>query len=177
VRLETASWQTRGSSDGQRLGLQLGAGHPFAWGRFVVEPSGWLDWTELDLDGFEEEGAGALNLAVSQRRVSSLRSELGVRVSGRFALAGGRVPLIPELQVGWAREWLSNDPIEAALVGGGVSPFRVQSASSDGDTFVFRARSTAHLTERFSIFAAVTTELGGDDLQSSWLQLGAAFAF
>lgn len=177
VRLAAMGWVTEGSSEGRRLTMHLGAGHPFELGRFVVEPLGWLEWTNLDLDGFEEEGAGALNLEVSQRQVRSLRSEVGIRVSGRFALAGGRVPLVPELQLGWAREWLSDAALEAGLAGGSVSPFQVRTLASDGDTFVLRARSTVHLTERFSISAGVSSELGRDDLATTQLQIGAAFAF
>lgn len=95
--------------ESDRVGGAVALGAEFAWKALRIEPTGAVDVTYLHEDGFDEDGAGSLDLAVSSRDVVQVGVGGGVRLSAeidasralrRYTETGPFV-FIPELSVGY----------------------------------------------------------------------------
>jgi len=83
-----------------------------AWG---IEPFAAFQWVREWQSGFTEQGAGAVNLAVSSRTLNSTRGTLGARVDRGFESAAGKGMV--ELRAGYSYEFSGVPSIGATLVG------------------------------------------------------------
>jgi outer membrane autotransporter protein len=114
----------------------LGGGYDFKAGNFVFGPTTSLQYTYLNVQGFEETGADSLNLRVDGYDTSSLLYSLGGQVAYNWKLSQ-KVVVTPRLTAGWQHEFLQNAyPINAAFATGGpVTPFSYQTTSPIRDYF------------------------------------------
>ncbi len=97
-----------------------------------LTPNGSVQYSYFNIDGFTEDNAGGAGLSVDDRDESSLRTRLGVELSGKFD-AG--LVIVPSVFGGWEREWAGDtDDIDASFSAGGV-PFSVDNGPRDEDTF------------------------------------------
>lgn len=72
----------------------------------MLQPYAALQYVHLRQDGFEESGAGALNLTAGGSDVDSLRGFLGLRMRYDYNAFNGGRRLIPEVQASWLHEYL-----------------------------------------------------------------------
>jgi len=97
---------------------------PTTWGLATVTPKVGGQFLHLGEAGFNESGAGGLNLASGRRDTDSFQPYLGLAVSENFVAVDG-TRLTPEVRVGYSREALSNRRV-------------VTVAAIDGTPFVVR---------------------------------------
>jgi len=95
--------------DGNLYSAYLGSGYNFGDDGWNVGPFVSLEYLYLDEDGFEESGAGVLNLIVDDRQTDALISQLGVRASSYVETGVGA--LIPELSLAWLYDFDIDDRV------------------------------------------------------------------
>jgi outer membrane autotransporter protein len=94
---------------GNAFATYLGAGYAYPLGAWAVGPVGALQYVYLAEQGFQETGAGSLDLSVASRDTNSLVSELGVRVVGAVQTPAGT--LVPDLSLLWRYDFDLDDRV------------------------------------------------------------------
>jgi outer membrane lipase/esterase len=102
--------------DGDLFSAYLGGGYYFPVRDWRWGPFGSLLYTYLDEDGFQETGAGSLNLALGSRSTDGLLSRLGLRVGRVFRTKS--VNLIPELSLAWLYDFDIDDRVITSSIAG-----------------------------------------------------------
>jgi autotransporter-associated beta strand protein len=105
-------------------------------GGFILQPTAAVDYTRLDQDGYTENGAGSLNLAVEDNDLDSLVLGVGMRVHGTWKV-DDNLWIVPELHGRWLHEFLDTDRLtEARLVSApiGASAFQIQGVELPRDS-------------------------------------------
>jgi len=103
--------------DGSRTGFQVQAGIKRTLAKWDLKPTLGLAYFDLPQDPFTENGATALNLAVSAFGTRTFRTELSLAGSREFVRTG-RATCLPEFRLGWAHQTVCGDrSLTAALVG------------------------------------------------------------
>jgi fibronectin-binding autotransporter adhesin len=93
-------------------------GYVVRFGASEVEPMAGLACIRTDLDGFQEDGAGAANLSSSGSSLSGCVTSVGLRASHRFNLDNG-VWVKPRVAVAWSHSFADEAPtIDMAFAGG-----------------------------------------------------------
>ena len=106
----------------------------------------------LDQASFSETGAGALNLAVGGQSVSSVRSNLGTRVSRDIEIGDG-VIMNAALKVGWAHEFSdTGSTVTASFAGAPGSSFAVQGAQRGRDSALLGVDFASNLDPQTSVY-------------------------
>jgi autotransporter-associated beta strand protein len=127
---------------------------------FSLEPQAALQFGRLSWNGFDEDGAGVLSLAVRDHSVLSRRLVTGARVGKSFEAAGARMML--EGRGGWAHQFGRLDDLGVRFQGdsltGGFNvalPDQLYNGAVLGFGFAGDARKT------LTFFADLEAEIGG----------------
>jgi len=102
-------YTARSDHDGNLYSAYLGSGYNFGDDIWQIGPFVALEYLYLDEDGFEEKGAGVLNLIVDDRQTDALISQLGVRAARYFDIGLGA--LVPELSLAWLYDFDIDDRV------------------------------------------------------------------
>jgi uncharacterized protein YhjY with autotransporter beta-barrel domain len=102
--------------DGDLFSAYLGGGYYFPVRDWRWGPFGSLQYTYLDEDGFQETGAGSLNMVVPNRSTDGLISRLGLRVGRVFRTKS--VDLVPELSLAWLYDFDIDDGVVTSSIAG-----------------------------------------------------------
>ncbi|GAB5389954.1 MAG: hypothetical protein Alpg2KO_29220 [Alphaproteobacteria bacterium] len=151
--LGTASADT----DGESYWIGGEVGYNFHYGAFTFGPLANLRYTKVEIDGYTESGAGALNMTVDAQDVESVVGGLGAHVSGRF---GERFTVMPNLRVVAEKELAGDDRTVRTVTSGGA--VNVVDVDNDDDIYV---RVGGGLTAQFSdaVTGTMDYEAGFDD--------------
>ncbi|MBI5882944.1 MAG: autotransporter domain-containing protein [Elusimicrobia bacterium] len=126
---------------GGEVNLDAGVGYDWkttAWGTF--SPFAGLGYDRMMIGSFTEDGAGALNLAVSRQTAESLRSRTGLKISDKFD--AGSYTFTPYASAGWRHEFLKQSRVIEAQLAGSASPFSVKTGEYAKDGTIFGAGFT-----------------------------------
>jgi outer membrane autotransporter protein len=121
---------------------------------WTLQPMAALSLGRNRTDGFTEQGAGALNLAVSAQTVRSARSLLGLKAG--FDL--GRLRIEPRLV--WAHEFGNyNSPMTAQLQGGATAyQFQIAGVALNANTVVAGVSASGRIHDKLDLFADLQAE-------------------
>ena len=147
-------------TDTQVLG-SLEAGYGLGLGQATkLTPFAGLSFDAVDQNGFNETGAGALDLQVRKQSQSSVRSTLGARLEAGLPFGGTIVTT--DLSAGWAHEFA---PVGrgtlAAFAGAPGAGFQVAGARVPGDSAVVGAGLATALFAGTSVYVRYDGDLGG----------------
>ena len=153
-------WTATSSSspDGRQYSLYAGGGYdfPIAPGT-TLGPTGSLQYTRAEIDGYTETGSNPFNLTVGAQDLSSLQGSLGARLRGSFAGDWGR--LLPELRLAWVHEF-DNDPTTVtSQLSGGTIPFVTTSDDPIRDWVAVGGEVALRLSGSTSLFAAYDAQV------------------
>lgn len=116
-------------------------------GGYTVMKGGWnvtplvsLRYSRLRLDGYTEEGAGSLNLAVDSRDYDMLQSGLGAGFSHPVVWQGAR--LIPEFHLKWFYDFIGDRQQTTSTFTGGGASFSTEGYDPPRSSFNAGARLT-----------------------------------
>ncbi len=96
----------KGGTNGNQFNLGLGAGYDWAFSGLTLTPYGRLEYIKLKIDGFDENGAGGLNLHIDGQSADSTQTALGLR--GAYSINTGFGVVIPQASVEWIHEFANN---------------------------------------------------------------------
>ena len=148
----------RADYGGHRFGVGLDLGYALRLGPVEVEPQAGLQYTRLRQNGFDEKGAGAVNLDVDATTVESLRSSVGARLAVNVAL--GDVVVEPELRGRWQHEFLDDrGSIDAQFAGQPASAFAADGVDTPADSAVVGAGVLIRFSQTFSAFVDYDVKL------------------
>jgi outer membrane autotransporter protein len=115
-----------GDTNGRQFALSAGAGYDFRWDKLVVGLQGRVNYINVDIDSFTEQGAGIYDLSMRSQRIESLATYLGPEVSYNFNTPWAI--LSPTMKAEWVHEFLNNSrAVQGALIadpGGTIFSFR-----------------------------------------------------
>jgi outer membrane autotransporter protein len=92
-----------GDTDGTTLSGGLSAGYDFLAGGLTISPNLGFFYIDTTIDGFQETGAGGLNLIYDEQKFESLTGNLGLRLTYAWNVSWG--VLLPHLRVDYVREF------------------------------------------------------------------------
>ncbi len=129
----TLGLSAHGDYQGYDFTGYLGSGYRFHVKRnLTVTPIASILYSHFYYEDFTETGSGGMPLTLPSRSTDSLRSRLGASVA--YRVPGLKFRPIPYLYMGWEREYLNDDSIDAAFASGG-NPFTIDVGTRDTDAF------------------------------------------
>lgn len=165
----------KGSTDGEEYSLFASTGYDFHFGQLSIGPVGSIQYTNVYINGFSEQG-GFEPLQVHSETKESLRTDLGARMW--YVWNVGRIAVVPALKAVWEHEFKYSDlPITANVVG-----FPGESATYLGphegqDSAVINAGVGIQWTPRISTYVNYAGQLGRERYQSNAVLGGIRFSF
>ncbi|NLI81553.1 MAG: autotransporter domain-containing protein [Deltaproteobacteria bacterium] len=163
------------SFDGGEFLTKFHMGRRFKVGGFGLTPAVKLEYANLERDGFVENGAGGLNLAVKAHTDESLQSSLGATLDYRMEL--GNWVVTPMIRAFWVHEML-DDNLDYASTLNGIpgSPFVTTAADAETDAAKLGAGIKFSLGKNLTAYVAYDAVLvSGYDWQE--IRGGLRFAF
>ncbi len=174
TKRSTFGGKARGSTEGGEFDAMLGGGYDYCIGGLTVGPIGSLEYTYLDVNGFQEHGSDA-PLRISSQNLNSLRSLLGLKASYAFTVGG--IVIKPEIRAQWRHEYLdTNASLEAGFVGG-TGVFAVEGSEIGRDSVLIDAGATVQVSPTVSVFAYYTGEIGRTNYSSNAVNGGFRISF
>jgi outer membrane autotransporter protein len=154
----------RASTNGNQFLSSVETGRSYTLpDQFVATPFVGLQVSTLDQANFTEAGAGAFDLAVGGQSVSSVRSNLGMRLSRDIPL-GESMLVNANFKLGWAHEFAdAASSGSASFVGAPGSSFAVQGAQRGRDSALVGVGVAARLDARSSVYLRYDGDLDGPD--------------
>jgi outer membrane autotransporter protein len=151
----------KSDTDGQQSTVAIGLGYEFRLGRFSFTPLGRLEYVNLEVDRYQESGAGGMGLEVKDQTTESLQSSLGLQVAASFGLPFG--VLVPQVRGEWRHEYSDDQRAITARFVDDPSPnafFSTQTDKPDRDFFVVAAGLSSQFAHGLSAFVNYETFLG-----------------
>lgn len=161
-----------GSADIDQWGGRVAAGMLWELGTGVsLTPQARLDWSTIDLDGYQETNAGGLALNVGSQSEDRLRASFGGQLDWTMS------PTIkPYVRAFWGSELKDDDSVTSASFATGGSPFVVRDAGLENSGYVLGIGVNVVSGSNFG--AALSYDrTDGDTYQSNMLQAKALWRF
>ena len=177
INFSTVDRTATSRPNGGQFTSYLGLGYDWNVGNFTFGPILSGQYTYAGIAPFTENGAGALDLAVGQQNVSSLRSSLGGRVAYTWNVSK-TIAIIPEGRLLWQHEFLENSGnIGASLDGGGGSSFGYTTSAPDRDAVFAGAGLSAQFGPNWNAYFYYNADFGRQDYISHSISTGLNFKF
>jgi len=177
IQFSTVNRPAASKPDGGQFTTYLGFGYDWQVGNFTIGPILSGQYTYAGIAPFTETGAGALDLAVSQQNVNSLRASLGGRVAYTWKLSD-KVSLIPEGRLFWQHEFLENSRSIASSLDGGNGPSFDYATSAPSRDAVFAAAGvSAQFGPNWTAYLYYNADFGRQDYIGHSVSTGLNFKF
>jgi len=164
-----------GETDGQQFRGSFSAGMEIINGNMTFAPYARLSFLNVALDGYDETGAGGLNLRVDDQDIDSITSAIGYRLVG--VKSTGTSIISPQLSLEWIHEFSDDarditstyihDPRGLTLL--------AQTDAPDRNYYSVGLGVSAVLRNRAQIYAEVKSLLDLDNVSETTFAIGARF--
>ncbi|WP_192813926.1 choice-of-anchor F family protein [Halomonas smyrnensis] len=128
---DTVNERAESSTDGEQMSLALRSGYNFVLGSVVAGPSARYQYLDLEVDGYEESGAGVLSMSVDDMDFESSTLWLGGEVS--MPIVRDDSFLRPTAHVHWVKEFEDDGTSVDTSFTGGAVPFVTPIDGRDSD--------------------------------------------
>jgi uncharacterized protein with beta-barrel porin domain len=144
-------------------------------GGLQLQPFTGLQYIYLGQRGFNETGAGILDMTTSQQIVNSTRDNFGARLYTTFDCAGVR--FVPTLGARYQREWGNGTQLlSSSFQGAPTLTYSTTGGKTGRDFGLFTLGGTALLSDHCSLYASFDTQvasyytavMGSGGFQFSW---------
>jgi len=153
---------------GNQESVNIDGGYDFHMldNKLTFGPIAGLQYVHLDVNGFNEGGAGAADLAVGDQNVDSLRSRFGFRADYHTQIAK-EVAFATEIRAAWQHEFLDDRRIISAdFIGSGLVPFGVQTTEPQRDAALVGVGANFTVRDTMTLFFDYDVQAG----QQSYLE-------
>ena len=127
---------------------------------WFVTPMVGLTYSHLDIDGYTETGAAALNLIVGGQDYDFLQSSLGVKIERPWTNSSGK--WVPEAHFKWLYDFIGDEAATTATFTGGGSSFSTQGTEPAQNSFNVGAGLTFYSNGNVSVGGTYDLELKDD---------------
>ncbi|MEM1433626.1 MAG: autotransporter domain-containing protein [Pseudomonadota bacterium] len=172
------SRSARGSTDSNQFTAGLGTGYDFSKGRWVFGPHLGINYADITVDAYQEEGATGLNLALPEAGVRSLTANAGLHLS--FTTTPSWGVLVPYARLDYVREFqddadnarvrFANDPFTSGT--DATTPFRVTTEGADDAYFIWSVGAHAQFIRGLAAFADYRSVEGLEDMDLGEITVG-----
>jgi outer membrane autotransporter protein len=162
-----------GAPDGNQYTGSLTGGYEFQSGNFKYGPIAGVQYVNLEINSFDEQGPTALN--VQREDADSFRSQLGFEA--RYVTRAGSIYLVPHASVSWQHEYLDDSSgITSQFNQLGAGAFTVQTTTPDRDSAVVDVGLNADVCEDVTLFTDYSADVSPDYTDQS-VQAGIKIGF
>ena len=124
---------------------------PTVWGDATVTPKLGVQFLHLSEGGFQDNGAGGLDLSNAGHDTDSFQPYIGLTVAHTFSTPDGML-FTPEIRVGYSREVLNNSGLLTVAATDGT-PFIVRGVRPSRDMLTAGVGVTVPTQYNFSFYA------------------------
>jgi outer membrane autotransporter protein len=164
-----------GSTDGAEFSTFVSGGYDFHFGQLSIGPLGSLQYTNVYLNGFSEQGSLA-PLQIHSDSEESLRTDLGLRAFYKWQI--GKVLVEPSVKAAWEHEFkYSTLPITAGLAGIPGPSATFVGPKEGQDSVVVTAGISIQLCPNISAYVSYDGQLGRNRYDSNAVTGGVSFSF
>jgi len=143
----------------------------------TVGPLAGLQYVHLNVDGFNETGAGAANLAVGSQDADSLRSRIGVHAEYKTQLAK-EVAFGTEIHAAWQHEFLDDSrSISGQFIGSGLAAFNVNTTKPQRDAAIAGVGVNFTVRDTMTVFFDYDVQAGQESYLEQSVKGGLKFSF
>ena len=163
------------SSSGNQWAHYTEGGMNFDFDELRLQPFAGLQYMYLDQQGYNESGAGALDLMTSSQIINSVRTGFGARLY--HETTWGKILIVPSLAARYQHEWGNGTNLVTSSFSGAPTVQFVTAGNHTGRDFgLFTLGATAYVTTSFSLYGMVDTQvatgysalIGSGGLQYTW---------
>ena len=172
-----AGLTAKGSPNGSQYVGNLDFGYDFQPEKhWIAGPILGVTYTHLDVDSFNETGAGASDLNVASQSADSVRSRFGGHVI--YQTHTGSVLLQPNFTAMWQHEYLNDSSgITSQFNIPGTPPFLIQTAAPSRDSALLGCGLTATLDNSTVLYLNYLTDVGAADYFAQSVEGGFKVSF
>jgi outer membrane autotransporter protein len=159
------------TSDADQWGVRLAVGTDLVSGIMTATPQLRVDWSNLDIDGYQEVAAGGLGLVVNSQDIDSLRISLGGQIEWDTA-----EDITPFVRGFWTTELEDDDFVTVSRFSAGGSAFTTTDAGPESSGFT--AGVGINFTSSETLAASISYDvIDNDDFESDLVQVRALWKF
>jgi outer membrane autotransporter protein len=163
-----------GAPQGNQYTASLTGGYEFQTGHFKYGPIAGIQYVNLGINSFTEDGPTALN--VQSQSDDSFRSQLGFEA--RYAVQAGSVCLVPHASATWQHEYLDgNHDITSQFNSVGTDAFTVQTSPTDHDSAVIDVGVNVDVARNVTFFTDYQTEVGAENFFAQSVSAGVRISY
>ncbi len=163
-----------GAPQGNQFTGNLTGGYEFHRGGWKFGPVASLQYVNLGINSFSEDGPTALN--IRSQSAESLRSQFGIEA--RYALRTDSVILTPHISASWQYEFLDNSGgITSQFNQVGSGSFTVQTTNPERASAFIDAGLDAQVDKALTLFLDYQTEAGQSNFFAQSVQAGIKIGF
>ncbi|MEI8019336.1 MAG: autotransporter domain-containing protein [Schlesneria sp.] len=164
-----------GSSSGYQWAHYTEGGMNFDFDELRLQPFAGLQYLYLDQKGYNESGAGSLDLMTSSQIINSVRTGFGGRLYHETTWGG--ILVVPSMAARYLHEWGNGNNVVTSSFSGAPTVQFVTAGNHTGRDFgLFTLGATAYITSSFSLYGMVDTQvasgysavIGSGGLQYLW---------
>ncbi|MEE9423897.1 MAG: autotransporter domain-containing protein [Methylococcales bacterium] len=171
--------RAKGDTESDQYAASLGLGYNLQMQGFDLNPFAQVSYTRLEIDGYNESGAGGLNLNIDDQDVESLESVLGARLAYAWSHAYG--VLMPQFRAEWHHEFKENSrTINTSFVNdinSNQNVMQIRSDSPDRDFAIIGVGLSGVFQGGLQVFGAFETLLAQRNTSSHKFTAGLRLAF
>ncbi len=167
----------KANTDGDAVTLSGGAGYTFNHRALSYGPYTRVTYVDLDVDGYQEKGAGGLNIAVEDQSADSLTGVLGGQIA--YAMSQSFGVLVPRASLEWIHEFSSDaDVVKTRYVSDFTgTPLITRTDSLDSDYGSLSLGISAVSKGGLQGFLQYETWLGLEDISEHIFTAGGRWEF
>lgn len=171
--------KAKADTESDQYAANLGFGYNLQMQGFDLNPFAQVSYTRLEIDSYDETGAGGLNLNVEDQDVESLESVLGARLAYAWSHAYG--VLLPQFRAEWHHEFKENSrTINTSFVNdisGNQNVMQVRSDSPDRDFAIIGIGLSGVFQGGLQVYGSFETLLAQKATSSHKFTAGLRLAF
>jgi outer membrane autotransporter protein len=174
ISIGTLNGTNHGAPQGSQYVGNLTGGYEFQSGAFKFGPIASLQYVNLGINSFSEDGPTALN--VQNQSDESLRSQFGLEA--RYAVRAGSVNLTPHASATWQHEFLDDSRgITSQFNQIGAGSFTVQTTDTEHDSAFLDVGLNADVVRNVTLFTDYQTQVGQEHYFAQSVQAGVKVGF
>ena len=170
------SGTSRGTPDGAQAVGDIDGGYDFHFKQWTFGPAAGLQYANVSVNGFTENGYAPTDLRVSHAETSSLRSRIGFHATRPFQVK--KALITPHIDAYWQHEYLDEGQnINAQFTSIGSGSFTVTTPRSSRDSALIDAGLDADLNGQVSIYLDYVIQAGQNNYFGQSVQAGVKIGF
>jgi len=164
------------NTNGTQFSVSVSTGYNFNVGALGFGPTGRVNYVQVHIDGYQENGASPFNVTVADQNIQSVTTAFGGQATYAISMPWG--VLTPLLRFEWEHEYQGNSrSVTGNLVASPSTTVVARTNNPDRDYFNLGAGVSTTFKQGVSAFLQFDTVLGRSNFSSYAFNTGVRFEF